>query len=32
MEKKAIIILDKGKELFGPEVFCCAVMFMPYRG
>lgn len=31
MEKRAIIILDKGKELFGPEMVCCAGIFMPYR-
>jgi hypothetical protein len=32
MEKKAIIILDKGlKDSSGPDALCCNLAFMPLR-
>jgi hypothetical protein len=30
MDRK-IIILDKGKDLFGPDQVCCAVMLTFFR-
>jgi len=34
MEKEQIIILDEGLEQspIGPDMFCCALVYSPYRG
>ncbi len=33
MEKEEIIILDEGlgDSPIGPDMFCCAVFYVPYR-